>query len=263
MREHDRDLNVPAWREWVKRYSAGNIPEAAADFLASATGWALHKQTGVDRDATRLRGEAPKVRPLTAGIVLSRLAHCHAIARIATVAADHLGNVQRSVFTKAGIEHATRIGLQAIHDCGLLSLDMENAFNIIFRRSFLAELYKNIDLHPIIPLVEMIYSRDSTVYYFDPNDASLLHGTAQSCTGVRQGDPLGPLLFNLAISTPFRNIGEWCKDSAAIQAFSDDGKYLIKTPFVPTVITVATEEMGTVCSNQSSTNQVFVHGTSG
>jgi hypothetical protein len=88
--EHVRDLNVPSWRKWVNRYLAGNIPEAAADFLASATGWALHKQTGVDRDATRLRGEAPKLRPLGAGSVLSRLAHCHAIARIASVAADHM-----------------------------------------------------------------------------------------------------------------------------------------------------------------------------
>jgi hypothetical protein len=79
---------------------------------------------------------------------------------------------------------------------------MENAFDTISRRSFLAELYNNPDLHPIIPLVEMIYSRDSTVYYFDPNVASLLHVTVQYRTGVRQGDPLGPLLFNFAISTP-------------------------------------------------------------
>jgi hypothetical protein len=54
---------------------------------------------------------------------------------------------------------------------------MENAFNTISYRSFLAELYKNPDFHPIMPLVERIYSRDSTVCYFDPNVASLLHGT--------------------------------------------------------------------------------------
>jgi hypothetical protein len=192
--EHVSDLNVPAWRKWINRYSAGNIPEVAADFLASATGWALHKQTGVDRDATRLRDEAPKVRPLAVGSVMSRLAHCHAIARIANVATDHMGHAPRSVFTKAGIEraiHTTHIGLQAILDCILLSLDLENAFNTISRRSFLAEMYKNFDLHPNIPLVEMIYSRDSTVYYFDPNDASLLHSTVHSRTGIRQGDPLG------------------------------------------------------------------------
>jgi hypothetical protein len=83
-----------------------NIPDATADFLASAPGWALHKQTSVDRDATRLRGEAPRVRPLAASIVLSRLAHCHDIPRIATVAADHMGHVHRSVFTKAHIKRA-------------------------------------------------------------------------------------------------------------------------------------------------------------
>jgi hypothetical protein len=109
-------------------------------------------------------------------------------------------------------------------------------------------LYKNPDLHPFIPLVEMKYSRDSTVHDFVSNDASLLRGTVQYRTGVRQGDPLGPLLFNLAIISPLRNIGERCKDSAAIQAFFDDEKYFIKTPFVPTLITVATEELRKVCS---------------
>jgi hypothetical protein len=129
-----------------------------------------------------------------------------------------MGHVQRSVFTKAGIKHAihtTRTGLQTIPYCSLLSLDMENAFNTISRRSFLAELYKNPDLHPIIPLVDMIYSRDSTVYHFGPNDASILHGTVQSRTGVRQGDPLGLLLFNLAISTP----PEYC---GTVQGFISD-----------------------------------------
>jgi hypothetical protein len=38
--------------------------------------------------------------------VMSRLAHCHAIARMSTVVADHLGLVQRSVFTKVGIVRA-------------------------------------------------------------------------------------------------------------------------------------------------------------
>jgi hypothetical protein len=132
--EHVRELNVPAWRKWVHRYSAGITHEVAADFLASEAGWALQKQTWVDRDVTHLRGEAPKVRPLDVGSVMPQLAHCNVIARKASVAADQLGHVQRSVSTKAHIEraiHTIRIGLQTIPDCSLLSLDQENAFNTI------------------------------------------------------------------------------------------------------------------------------------
>jgi hypothetical protein len=57
-----------------------------------------------------------------------------------------------------------------------------------------------------------------------------------------------PAFVQLGDQYPLRNIGERCKDSSAIQAFSNDGKYLINTPFVPTVIAVATEELGIVCS---------------
>jgi hypothetical protein len=124
---------------------------------------------------------------------------------------------------------------------------MDNkALNTISRWSFLEELYKSHDLHPIIPLVEMIYSRDSIVYYFDPDDALFLHGTVLSRTGVRQGDPHGPLMFNLAISTPLMNFGKRCKDSSAIQIFFDDGNHLITMPFVSTVMAVATEKSGNV-----------------
>jgi hypothetical protein len=53
---------------------------------------------------------------------------------------------------------------------------------------------------------------------------------------------------------PLRIIGERCKDSSSILAFFGDGEYLIKTPFVPTMITVATEELGIPARgfNQSS-----------
>jgi hypothetical protein len=87
------------------------------------------------------------------------------------------------------------------------------------------------------------------VYYFDPNDASFLHGTVQSRTGIRQGDPLGPLLFNLAISTPLWNIGERCKDLAAIQTFSDDGMCLIKNAFRPDCDCGGYGGTGKVCAN--------------
>jgi hypothetical protein len=166
-----------------------------------------------------------------------------------------MGPVQRYVFIKGGFEraiHITRIGLMAIPFCSLQSLDMENAFNTISRRRFFAELHKNPDLPRIIPLVEMICSRDCIVNYFDPYYASLLYCTVLSRTGVRQGHPLGTLLLNLALSTPLRNIWERCNYSTVIQSFFDDGKSLITTDFVPNVIVVATEELGKVRSTVQS-----------
>jgi hypothetical protein len=93
-----------------------------------------------------------------------------------------------------------------------------------------------------------MYSWDSILYYFDPNDASLMYNTAQSHTGVRQGYPLGTLMFHLTTCTPFRNIGERCIDSSAIKALHDDGKISDYNGFFPTVIADNTEELGKVSS---------------
>jgi hypothetical protein len=65
-----------------------------------------------------------------------------------------MGHVQCSVFKKAGIERAisiARTGLQSILVRSLLGL--EKCVNTISRRRFLVELYKNHDIHNIIPLV--------------------------------------------------------------------------------------------------------------
>jgi hypothetical protein len=105
----------------------------------------------------------------------------------------------------------------------------------------------------------MIYSRDSTVYYFDPEDASLLYGTVQSRMCVRQGDPLGMLLFNLAISTPLRSIGERCKNSSATQALCYDGTHL-QNAFRPDCDYGGYGGIGESLL-EGSTDQVFVHGT--
>jgi hypothetical protein len=125
--EHVHDLNVPAKRAWMNRYSAGDLPYGAPDFLASVTIWA-HTQTGINKGMTRLCGDPPKVRTLATCNVLPRWTHYHAIERAADASAAHLGHVQRSVFTKAGIERAIRttgIGLQALPNCSLLILDLE------------------------------------------------------------------------------------------------------------------------------------------
>jgi hypothetical protein len=66
----------------------------------------------------RMHAELPKVRPLAACIVMSRLSHIRTVERIGDSDATQLGHVQRYVFTKDGIEramiHITRIELQGL-----------------------------------------------------------------------------------------------------------------------------------------------------
>jgi hypothetical protein len=68
-------------------------------------------------------------------------------------------------------------------------------------------------------------------------------------------------MFNLVINTPLTNIGKRCKDSLAIQAFSNDGKYSIATP----LLRLRLRGLFGIWESllEGSTNQVFVHGTPG
>jgi hypothetical protein len=152
------------------------------------------------------------------------------------------------------------MGLQTIPDCSRLSLDLVKRLQHHFRRSFLAELCKNPDSHPVIPFVEMIHSRDCGVYFFDPNDASLVYGTVKSRTGVRHGDPLGPLWFSLAVSTPCGILGNGArilrrsKPSLAMESW----KAIHQNVFCPDCDCGGYGGIG-----ESLTNPIFVHGTPG
>jgi hypothetical protein len=119
----------------------------------------------------------------------------------------------------------------------------------ISRRNCLAELYKCLALHPIIPPVEIIYSPDSAVYYFDPAASSAAYA-AQFSLVREYGKVILLVLFYLTWRSvnPLKNIGERCRDSTAIHAFSHNRNYIIKTVFVPSVYRVATEELEKACA---------------
>jgi hypothetical protein len=89
------------------------------------------------------RGDVSKGRALGVSNVFSPMTNRHAIARISDAYVEHLGNVQRSLFTKVGIEKVVPticIVLQALSDCSQLSFDVENTLYTVFRRRFLTEL---------------------------------------------------------------------------------------------------------------------------
>ncbi|KAL0211300.1 hypothetical protein P9112_009598 [Eukaryota sp. TZLM1-RC] len=73
----------------------------------------------------------------------------------------------------------------------LLNIDFKNAFNSVFRCSILQEL----ELHypPLLPYFKLMYGSPSNLIFHSENIVS--------SRGVKQGDPLGPFFFCLALQS--------------------------------------------------------------
>ena len=150
--------------------------------LAGATLHALPKDGG-------------DVRPIAVGETLRRLAAkclCSALKEPARAA---LWPLQVGVASRLGTETAIHTARQwALRSSGhvdkvFLKVDFQNAFNTIDRAAFLRLV--RLRLPGLAPYAEWCYDRHSRL---------LFHGSPlTSEAGVQQGDPLGPLLFALAL----------------------------------------------------------------
>ncbi|GJW26690.1 putative reverse transcriptase domain-containing protein [Tanacetum coccineum] len=108
----------------------------------------------------------------------------------------------------------------------MLLVDFKNAFNLVDKRVLLQETRARCP--SIAPWVEFCYSRPTRLYYED----SILW----SCQGVQQGDPLGPLLFALALHPLVQKINQSCE--LTLQAwYLDDGTIVGDTLWLPRCLT--------------------------
>ena len=188
--QHLRDAMVPGMEDELIRQLAalanllarGDVPPEVRPYLCSASLAALPKEDNSHR-------------PIAVGEVLRRLVSKCLASVVSEEARSLLEPFQVGVGTPGGCEAVVHVARKwlAVHAADpvriMVQLDLANAFNTLERREILAATR---DLLPsLTPWVDCTYG-DSAPLFIGSE-------TIPSQRGVQQGDPLGPLLFSLAL----------------------------------------------------------------
>ena len=133
------------------------------------------------------------IRPIVVGQVFRRLASTLVALYASKKLSSKLAPIQLGVGVSRGVEaavHAVRRYAQHLGpDDVIVKLDFKNAFNSVRRDTVLESVH--LAAPEIYNYISVSYSKISSLSFGDH--------TIDSAEGVQQGDPLGPLLFCIAI----------------------------------------------------------------
>ncbi|KAL0225878.1 hypothetical protein P9112_013202 [Eukaryota sp. TZLM1-RC] len=134
------------------------------------------------------------VRPIAVGESITRLLAIISFKRVKSSAINFFRPYQFAIGIPDGTTCAALCTDLLFNQKGenyLLNIDFKNAFNSVFRSSILHEL----ELHypPLLPYFKLMYGSPSNLIFHSENIVS--------SRGVKQGDPLGPFFFCLALQS--------------------------------------------------------------
>jgi len=163
----------------------------------------------LDSRLIALRKKNGKIRPIAVGEVMLRIAARIALRSISGNFDKYFGVLQFGVGCKAGLDKVVHKVRKASY---IVSVDARNAFNSVSRSAILDAL-KAHKCDCIVPWFLKVYGRSSDLVL---TDGSII----KSESGVRQGDPLGPFFFSIAIQSILRSIDDAKRCNVA--AYMDD-----------------------------------------
>ena len=160
------------------------------------------------------------IRPVAVGELFYRMAGVIMMKKVSGVAAQLLAPHQYGVGVPSGAERILHSVQHSLTDgstrkLALLKVDISNAFNTCDRARVLRELYGTPQLGALFRLTHFAYSAPSQLLMQGCDGKSIL-----SSTGVRQGDPLAPLLFCLYMRDVYHKVAE--QADVTLYGFFDD-----------------------------------------
>lgn len=176
----------------VNMLAAGRAPTSVSKWVCGAPLTALTKPTG-------------GVRPIAVGETLRRLFSSCLMSSVKQGARTYLQPFQLGIATPRGVEgmiHAARRAVAAHGSTGqyaMLSVDLQNAFSLVSRPAV---------LHETLARFPQLYRWVYYCYGHTPPTLWFRSSHMKSVLGVQQGDPLGPLLFALALQPVLSKIAD-------------------------------------------------------